>query len=232
MTSVVDCLSVGRFCLTQGLCPSETGEPIHDIRNPDNFEKHRIKDLGIVTYSHIWAWVLEDVVKYDQEIPYIKKRGAMVWVKLLCQRQMYEQDVAVQNPNALDAAKGRGGCEPVNALRKLGAKSAGRRYSRSRQRCRVQNPTGDNRGVSPQESPQQSYEESRKPERPCQGLQAQCSCGRHLFQFAKIPEKVSEYEGGPPRWPRSYCKACGKQTRYNLLQCTSCSRLLRDCVLQ
>ena len=96
----------------------------------------------------------------------------------------------------------------------------------------MKNPTVDDRGFSSQDSPRQSYEVTCKPERPCQGLQAQCSCGRHLFQFAKIPEKVSEYEGGPPRWPRSYCEACGKQTRYNLLQCTSCSHLLRDCVLQ
>ena len=84
MTAVVDCLSVGRFCETQGLCPSATGEPRHDIRNPDNFEKHRlgIEDLDTVKYPNIWAWVLENVVKYEQEMPREPKRGAVKWQKL------------------------------------------------------------------------------------------------------------------------------------------------------
>lgn len=84
MTAVVDCLSVGRFCETQGLCPSATGEPRHDIRNPDNFEKHRIgiEDLHLVKYPNIWAWVLEDVVKYEQEMHREVKRGAVKWQKL------------------------------------------------------------------------------------------------------------------------------------------------------
>ena len=84
MTAVVDCLSVGRFCETQGLCPSATGEPRHYIRNPDNFEKHRmgIEDLDTVKYPNNWAWVLEDVVKYEQEMPRVPTPGAQIWIEL------------------------------------------------------------------------------------------------------------------------------------------------------
>ena len=40
------------------------------------------EDLDTVKYPNIWTWVLEDVVKHEQDMPRVPTRGAMTWQKL------------------------------------------------------------------------------------------------------------------------------------------------------
>merc|ERR1712146_119406 len=45
-------------------------------------EKHCIKDLSIVTYRKVFAWVLQDATRYDQPKPYKHPQGVIMWVRL------------------------------------------------------------------------------------------------------------------------------------------------------
>jgi len=47
-----------------------------------NMPKHRIKDLSIVTYPKVYAWVLDDAVRYKKPVPYDHPQGCVKWVKL------------------------------------------------------------------------------------------------------------------------------------------------------
>merc|ERR1712139_511482 len=45
-------------------------------------EKHRIADLSIVKYAHIFAWVLQDATRHAEPKPYKHPMGAITWVRL------------------------------------------------------------------------------------------------------------------------------------------------------
>ena len=47
----------------------------------DNVHLHGIEDLSIIAYTNIYAWVLEDVKKYEEPVPY-RGTGGVGWVRL------------------------------------------------------------------------------------------------------------------------------------------------------
>ena len=49
---------------------------------PNHVEKHFVQDVRMVKYSHIFAWVLEDVKRYPKPRPYTHPQGAISLVKL------------------------------------------------------------------------------------------------------------------------------------------------------
>lgn len=51
-----------------------------DLEN--NFEKHRIEDLGIVSYPQAWAWELCSPKRFAEPLRYLPKSGARTWINL------------------------------------------------------------------------------------------------------------------------------------------------------
>lgn len=49
---------------------------------PNHTDKHCIQDVSIVTYRRIYAWVLQDAMRYPEPTPYKHPRGAITWVRL------------------------------------------------------------------------------------------------------------------------------------------------------
>mmetsp|Transcript_159133 Transcript_159133/g.296548 ORF Transcript_159133/g.296548 Transcript_159133/m.296548 type:complete len:718 (-) Transcript_159133:58-2211(-) len=49
---------------------------------PQHVEKHCIQDFTIVKYRRIYAWVLQDAVRYEEPLSYTHPQGAITWVKL------------------------------------------------------------------------------------------------------------------------------------------------------
>lgn len=45
------------------------------------FEKHKVSDISLLS-KWSYAWELEDVLLYEDPIPYNHKRGAVIWVNL------------------------------------------------------------------------------------------------------------------------------------------------------
>jgi hypothetical protein len=48
--------------------------------------KHRIVDLSCVPYKKMYAWVLENPVRYQEPVPYRHPQGAVKWVDLVKQQ--------------------------------------------------------------------------------------------------------------------------------------------------
>jgi hypothetical protein len=80
--TIIDCLKVGRMSKTQQLKRWSKKHKSDFIGRKENFHKHRIADLSIVKYPEVYAWVLDDVVRYKQPVPYTHPQGAVKWVKL------------------------------------------------------------------------------------------------------------------------------------------------------
>ena len=51
-----------------------------EMRN--NFDKHCITDLKLVTYKKVYAWVISNAKPLKKPIPYKHPQGAVIWVKL------------------------------------------------------------------------------------------------------------------------------------------------------
>ena len=80
--TVINCLKVGRLSKTQQLKRWSKEHKSDFIGRKENFHKHRIANLSIVKYPEVYAWVLDDVVRYKQPVPYTHPQGAIKWVKL------------------------------------------------------------------------------------------------------------------------------------------------------
>ena len=86
---MVNCLRVGRIDQDTGaLVPySNTKEDCElFIGKPEHFPKHRINDLKEIQYSTVYAWVLDEAVRYTTPVPYVHPQGAIKWVDLVKQR--------------------------------------------------------------------------------------------------------------------------------------------------
>lgn len=46
------------------------------------FDKHKIEDIELLK-KWKYPWILSDVKRYENPIPYKHPRGAMIWVKLI-----------------------------------------------------------------------------------------------------------------------------------------------------
>jgi len=46
-----------------------------------SFEPDVCYELLSRHWPHIYAWILNDIVKYDEQIKYIHPKGAIIWVK-------------------------------------------------------------------------------------------------------------------------------------------------------
>lgn len=46
-----------------------------------NYDKHRVEDESLLQKWR-YPWVLENIIKYDEPIPYKHPQGAVIWVKL------------------------------------------------------------------------------------------------------------------------------------------------------
>ena len=73
-----------------GLIESGSGLIIGEAKLVDSFRideagkligSHQVIDLSLLD-KWCYAWVLEDVKRYDKPIPYNHPQGAVVWVKL------------------------------------------------------------------------------------------------------------------------------------------------------
>lgn len=53
----------------------------------DHVNKHQIRDLNMVKYKRVHAWVLRDSLKFIAPIPVPLKRGAIIWLHLPTQTQ-------------------------------------------------------------------------------------------------------------------------------------------------
>ena len=81
--TLINCLKVGRLSKkTQQLKRWSKEHKSDFIGRKENFRKHRIADLSDVRYPKVYAWVLDDVVRYKQPVPYTHPQGAIKWVKL------------------------------------------------------------------------------------------------------------------------------------------------------
>ena len=80
--TLVDCLEVGKYSDKNGLRPFHKQYKNLFIGKVEHFPKHRIKDLSIVTYANIYAWVLDHARRYETPIPYKHNKGALKWVKI------------------------------------------------------------------------------------------------------------------------------------------------------
>ena len=47
-----------------------------------SFDKHRIKDLSVITYERPYAWVLSQAQRYEKPFSFAHPQGAVAWVKL------------------------------------------------------------------------------------------------------------------------------------------------------
>jgi hypothetical protein len=77
---IVDCFPVGKRS-TEGIlvpCSKEPGDQERFIGN--NETKHRILDLSEVCYDKPHAWVLTDIVVYDEPKRLDRKQGQVIWV--------------------------------------------------------------------------------------------------------------------------------------------------------
>ena len=86
--TVVNCLAVGRR--DQGLLVpfgSEREDEEVFIGRPCHFRRHRIRDLDIVKYKEVYAWVLSDPVRYKNPVPFYIPQGAVIWLRLDWQKQ-------------------------------------------------------------------------------------------------------------------------------------------------
>lgn len=79
--TVVDCLEVG-VLKDEAIVPVPGHEDSY-IWKAEHFDKHRIEDPELVTYPKVFAWVLENPVRYLQPIPYKHKQGCVKWNPLL-----------------------------------------------------------------------------------------------------------------------------------------------------
>lgn len=49
---------------------------------PANMSKHQVQDRCLVKYCPVYAWTLQDVVRYSEPRPYKRPPGAISWVSL------------------------------------------------------------------------------------------------------------------------------------------------------
>jgi hypothetical protein len=57
--------------------------PFTDLEFKQNRDKHLVSDLGqVARYKKVYAWVLKDVQKLPEPIPYNHPRGAIIWVNI------------------------------------------------------------------------------------------------------------------------------------------------------
>ena len=54
--------------------------PSHSLKR--TYDKHRIKDLSVITYERPYAWVLSEAQRYEKPLSFAHPQGAVVWVKL------------------------------------------------------------------------------------------------------------------------------------------------------
>jgi hypothetical protein len=47
----------------------------------DYFKNHCISDVNLIA-KYPYAWVLENIKRYDKPVPYVHQKGAVIWVKL------------------------------------------------------------------------------------------------------------------------------------------------------
>ena len=84
--TIVDCVLVARRNPAGDLVPRDaTPAGAADfLCNAANFDKHRISDFSIVSYSKVFAWVLADVESYSTPIPWYpgNRRGSVKFVNL------------------------------------------------------------------------------------------------------------------------------------------------------
>lgn len=79
----------GKFHLIESGSGLITGEaelmdclpPINSIRAADTTHYHQVDDLSLLDRWR-YPWVLANVKKYDEPIPYTHPQGAVIWVKL------------------------------------------------------------------------------------------------------------------------------------------------------
>lgn len=43
---------------------------------------HRVSDLSIIQYASVYAWIMENPIRYDSPKPFGYNQGAVVWVTL------------------------------------------------------------------------------------------------------------------------------------------------------
>jgi len=89
--TLINCLKVGKINKNTGKLMPWSNRHKHKkefIGQRCNLKKHQIADLGTVTYSKVYAWVLDNVVQYKKPLPYKHPQGAIKWVKL-CQGYLY-----------------------------------------------------------------------------------------------------------------------------------------------
>ena len=81
--TLVDCFVVGKYIEeTKSLVPYSEKESDVQLFLGYHFDKHRIKDLSIITYPVIYAWVLDKPKRYASWKRYKHPSGAIKWVKL------------------------------------------------------------------------------------------------------------------------------------------------------
>jgi hypothetical protein len=83
--TIVKCLRVGVRGKSGELIPAGKGEEAkaNFILNLSNMSQHCIEDLSILDkYEVIYAWVLDEVVEYEEPVPWVPKPGAVKFTNL------------------------------------------------------------------------------------------------------------------------------------------------------
>ena len=65
------------------LTPPDTADGrLNFLGSAANMPKHRVADLRMIKYKHVWAWVMEAPLAYDVPKPYLHRRGVITWQHL------------------------------------------------------------------------------------------------------------------------------------------------------
>ena len=83
--TLVDCFVVGKYIEeTKSLVPysQKKSDLGLFLGRQEHFDKHRIPDLSMITHPVIYAWVLDEPMRYALPKPCKHPPGAIKWVKL------------------------------------------------------------------------------------------------------------------------------------------------------
>lgn len=83
--TMVDCLRVGKIDKETGkLMPYRRTKAYKKVflGREEHFKKHRIADLSIVKYPTVYAWKLDDAVRYKKPQEIFIPQGCIKWVNI------------------------------------------------------------------------------------------------------------------------------------------------------